>query len=369
MRIARVPKRKESRYNAHTMTDENPTNIDKAVVSPIEPVEITAVAPTPLLLLPAGTPLRRSLQHLTMIAALVLMFFASAGLTMAYFSTSLPTATRAQAASAATAVEDPFADISIKGQAAFIIDLTNNHVLYSKNPDLRLPLASLAKVALVLAVSEVLEPDTQVVIPTHATPDGAPIRLPAGLRFSAQDLIDFTLVASSNEGADILSAAAEEGMQTKYQRATGEAVLWRMNAIAGNLGLTNTVFLNTNGLDVNDTQAGAYGSAHDVALLFGYAALNSGAFGQTSRDSIKIRASTGESVTAVNTDEALPAIPGTLMGKTGSTQLAGGNLAVVFDIGPAHPVVAVVLHSTSEGRFSDMKKLVAGTIASVRGGE
>ena len=46
------------------------------------------------------------------------------------------------------------------------------------------------------------------------------------------------------------------------------------------------------------------------------------------------------------------------MGKTGLTDLAGGNLAVVFDVGLAHPVVAVVLGSTESGRFVDMQKLV-----------
>jgi D-alanyl-D-alanine carboxypeptidase len=46
------------------------------------------------------------------------------------------------------------------------------------------------------------------------------------------------------------------------------------------------------------------------------------------------------------------------MGKTGFTDLAGGNLAIVFDVGLAHPVVAVVLGSSEEGRFSDMQKLV-----------
>ena len=56
------------------------------------------------------------------------------------------------------------------------------------------------------------------------------------------------------------------------------------------------------------------------------------------------------------------------MGKTGYTDLAGGNLAVVFDVGPVHPVIAVVLHSTQLGRFDDMKKLVAATQEAVAEG-
>lgn len=342
-----------------------------------EPLASTPVTtPTPpLILLPehAGPP-RRSMQYFSGVASLVLLFFASASITVAYLSAPgqiASAASQTAAAAAPATAEDPFASVSLIAEGAYVLDLTTNRILYSKNPDSQLPLASLVKVPLVLAVSEAFEPTSVLTIPPHSTPDGAGIRLPSGLRFKAQDLIDFTLVASSNEGAAILAEAAEEPLRGTYPLSTpGAAALWRMNDIAKNLGLSNMVFLNTDGLDESDTQAGAYGSAHDVALLFAYAAKTAPAlFAQTSRDTIKIRATTGETVTATNTDEALPAIPGIIMGKTGYTELAGGNLAVVFEVGPAHPVVAVVLHSTQDGRFSDMKKLVAATIAAIAAGQ
>lgn len=335
------------------------------VVIPAEPE-----APQPILLLPehASVP-RTSLQYLSGVAALSLLFFASASLTVAYLS-NLRLASLASQAAAAAVAEDPFTSLSLVAEGAYVLDLTTDRVLYSKNPDTQLPLASLVKVPLVLAVSEVLTPGAQITVPLHTTPDGASIRLPAGLSFTAQDLIDFTLVASSNEGADILARASEDAIRIKYPQASPDAaILWRMNDIAKNLGLTHMRFLNTNGLDQDETRAGAYGSARDVALLFGYAARTASAiFEQTSRNSIKIRAATGETVTAVNTDEALPAIPGLIMGKTGYTELAGGNLAIVFDVGPAHPVVAVVLHSTQDGRFTDMKKIITATVAAIAEG-
>jgi D-alanyl-D-alanine carboxypeptidase len=48
--------------------------------------------------------------------------------------------------------------------------------------------------------------------------------------------------------------------------------------------------------------------------------------------------------------------------KTGLTDLAGGNLAVVFDAGFDHPVGVVVLGSSEKGRFEDVEKLVWSTI-------
>ena len=316
----------------------------------------------PLLLLPAP----RSLQYLSGAAALILLFCTSASLTVAYLSGKQS----ASAASQAAAAGQSTPTLSILAESAYVLDLTNNRILYEKNPDVQLPLASLVKVPLVLAVSEVIGPEDEILIPPHTTPDGAGIRIPPGLRFSARDLMSFTLVASSNEGADLLAASANDAIRARYHEAQGDSsVVWRMSAIVKGLGLDHLLFLNTNGLDLSETQAGAYGSAHDVAHLFAYAASSSPAlFEHTARTSITIKARSGETVTGVNTDDALPAIPGIIMGKTGYTALAGGNLAVVFEVGPSHPVVAVVLHSTQDGRFADMKTLITATQAMIAKG-
>src|SRR3989344_3015619 len=324
-------------------------------------------AQKPLLLLPAPKVAPTGIAGMVF---LVLIFFASAGLTVAYLSNT-STRKAAQAAAVASAVvEDAFAGIKLEAQSAYVLDLTTDRVLYSKNEAAQLPLASLTKVPLALVIAEVIPPDTIITIAPHTPSDGGGVRLPAGLQFRAQDLIDFTLVASSNEGAEILAEAAASAMLQEYPGAAHAApVLWRMNDWVKDLGLAHTYFLNTSGLDLSPTQAGAYGSAKDVARMFGYAAsVYYATFGQTSRDTIKIRAITGESITARNTDEALPSIPGLILGKTGYTQLAGGNLAIVFEVGPAHPIAAVVLHSTRDGRFDDMKALITATISSIAGG-
>lgn len=302
-----------------------------------------------------------TLQKSSGVLALLVLFIAGANLSAAYFA-DLQSQGTPQTAAAFVPV-DEFARISLEGKAAFVLDLTTGKTLYALHPDVQLPLASLTKVPLALVASEVLLPDTIITIPIHDTPDGAAVRLPAGLRFGAQDIIDFTLVGSSNEGAEVLASASRAGISRKYPEAEqGREVLWRMNDLAGNLGLTHTYFLNANGLDLSTTQAGAYGSARDMARLFGYAALVSPhTFEQTAKAGMTIRALSGETVSVVNTDEVLPAIPGLIMGKTGYTDLAGGNLAIVFEIGPARPIAAVILHSSAQGRFSDMKKLVTAT--------
>ena len=97
-----------------------------------------------------------------------------------------------------------------------------------------------------------------------------------------------------------------------------------------------------------------------MATLFAYAAsAQPSLFSGTAQNGLLLNDAYGNGrVTASNTNDAQGAIPGLIMGKTGLTDLAGGNLAVVFDVGLAHPMVAVVLGSTESGRFEDVQKLV-----------
>lgn len=290
---------------------------------------------------------------------LAILFAGSAGLTLQYLA-DVTGPQNSNLAAAATVATNPFAAIDLEAKSAYVLDLQTNHVLYSLNPDAQLPLASLTKIALVLAVSEVLPPDAVITIPRDTSPKGSAERLAAGERWRVQDVMTFTLVASSNTGAEILAEAAHDSILARYPDSPEiGAALWRMNELARELGLSQTYFLNVNGLDLSTSQAGAYGSARDMAALFAYAVSKSpDLFGGTVRDGLLLTSVDGSKTSAFNTDKALGSIHGLIMGKTGITDLAGGNLGIVFDVGPAHPVVAIVLGSTEDGRFEDMKKLV-----------
>jgi D-alanyl-D-alanine carboxypeptidase (penicillin-binding protein 5/6) len=257
----------------------------------------------------------------------------------------------------------------MEARAAFVLDITSGTVLYQRNADVQLPLASLTKVLLALAVSEVLAPDRVVTIPREITAAGTSQRLAADTSWRVRDVLTFTLVTSSNEGAEFLATLADDALRQKYPVAPASgATLWRMNNIAAELGLSHTYFLNVSGLDASETEAGAYGSARDVATVMAYAASTSPhVFAGTTHDGLLLTASDGRTATASNTNEALGSIQGVMMGKTGYTDLAGGNLAIVFDAGLSHPIVAVVLGSSYTGRFTDMKSLVAAVRASLSG--
>ena len=51
--------------------------------------------------------------------------------------------------------------------------------------------------------------------------------------------------------------------------------------------------------------------------------------------------------------------------KTGFTDLAGGNLVIVVDIGIDHPVIIAVLGSTYDGRFVDVEALIGASVDAI----
>jgi D-alanyl-D-alanine carboxypeptidase (penicillin-binding protein 5/6) len=135
-----------------------------------------------------------------------------------------------------------------------------------------------------------------------------------------------------------------------------------MNWRAKELGLTQTYFLNESGLDEGAFATGGYGSARDTALLLARLFNTApGVFGATRSSAVVVEEKTGNHRVR-NTNTAAELIPGLIGGKTGLTDLAGGNLAVLIDAGPNHPVAIVVLGSTEHKRFTDVGALAWETL-------
>lgn len=313
---------------------------------------------------PQQTPLQRAIDtllkppHLFGVAAIILIGIASFVFVVSYLKARQPAAPT-QVAAASTTL-NAFVGISLQARAAMVYDITSDKVLFERNADAKLPLASITKAMLALVIAENLSPETMITIPYNTALHEGVGQLKAGERWKVSDVLKFTLITSSNEGAEILAKAAEGAIKKRYAEAPANgATLWRMNMLAREIGMTQSYFQNVSGLDLSASESGGYGSARDVARLFAYAASTSlHAFSATAENGILLADEAGSTTEARNTNEALGDIPGLIMGKTGYTDLAGGNLAVVYDIGLAHPVVAVVLGSTLDGRFEDMRELV-----------
>ena len=271
------------------------------------------------------------------------------------------------AVSEAIARPSPFASLELQAKAAYVIDLKSGKVIYEKNSEVQLPLASLTKIMTAVAALSVVPESTVITIDKDDLSLEGDSGLFADERWRLGDLLGLTLIESSNDGAFAVASSVgvvELGLEDK---AAGRAkFIELMNENAKELGLAQTYFNNPTGLDESQNEAGAYGSARDVGVLIGYAVNKyPDIFRNTKYSSLKVESLNAPSHTAVNTNTALDGIPVIIASKTGYTDLAGGNLAIVFDAGIGQPIAAVVLGSTIDGRFDDIKKLSWAAIDSL----
>lgn len=255
---------------------------------------------------------------------------------------------------------DAFALVEIEAEAAIVYDLVTGETLYERNADAQLPLASLTKLLTVYAALAELSPETPITISAAARSVDAPRAFNEGQTFLLEDLARLTLTASLNDGA----AAIIETAAARQNRTASEALA----SAAAALDLTQTYAVNGSGLDMSTVISGGYGSARDLARLSGALAEKAPRIAYATTEPFAEAVSQGGTAYKVkNTDPIVETIPHLLLSKTGFTDLAGGNLALVFDSGIAHPIAVVVLGSTEKDRFTDAAKLVNATFAHFAG--
>lgn len=255
-------------------------------------------------------------------------------------------------APAAPLASTAFENVAIEGKAAIVYDLATGEVLYEKNSRSQLPLASLTKLLTVYAAAETLPRDSSVTISGTALLSDGESGFAEGESFAFDDLARIALVSSSNDATAAIAETAAIARAT-----TGKNML---ASVASALGLAQTYALNGTGLDESTSVSGGYGSAKDIAILSGKLIEKAPEIARaTVEPSFSIRSRAGVLHTLPNTNPGIARIPNALLSKTGFTDLAGGNLAVVYDAGIGHPIAIVVLGSSINGRFSDVNTLFA----------
>lgn len=258
---------------------------------------------------------------------------------------------------AATRHANAFAETSLEAKSAFVWDVTAQRVLFNKNADDVRPLASITKLMTALVSYELLDPEDRVSITDSALRVEGDSGLLEGERFTMENLVDLTLISSSNDGATALGARA--GQAIDAHEDPNAIFVHAMNIKAKELGMTKTHFKNATGLDISATEAGAYGSARDIALLMEYVVTHiTDAVALTTLDLTTVHNQSGDAHTTKNTNTHTEDIEGLIASKTGYTTLSGGNLVVAVNVGLNHPIVVVVLGSSQEGRFRDTIDLV-----------
>jgi len=251
-----------------------------------------------------------------------------------------------------------FGHLNLEAKAFAVYDIEAGELIAGEKEKQVLPLASITKVMTALVASETIETKSAIAInQTTSENNGGLLQ---DEKWSLANLTALTLIGSSNAGATALAgqALAETGQSLPGQ---GNFVKL-MNEKSLALGLKDLRFTNPTGLDDKMTPGGL-GSALSVAKLFSYIIKNKPELLEATREpALKEKSLDNLNHLVINTNEIVNEIPGLLASKTGSTALAGGNLAIATNLGLRRPVAIVVLGSSQAGRFTDTKKLVEATL-------
>lgn len=253
-----------------------------------------------------------------------------------------------------------FPEVHVYAKSVLVEEYPGGKIIFEKNPDARLPLASLTKLMTALAAEEIFSSragpfPVTVRISEEAIRQEGDSGFHIGEEFFASDLSDVMLVASSNDAAYALGERA--GSFIDSSDPIGVFVQY-MNKKQKTLDIPGLYFLNVTGLDIDKESSGGYGSAKGIASLMKYILANHPELVEkTNYDFFEIRSVNGAVHGFENSNFFAASLPGLVVSKTGFTDLAGGNLVVVVDMGFGNQVIMVVLGSTFDGRFSDIMTL------------
>ncbi|MGH8631579.1 MAG: serine hydrolase, partial [Burkholderiales bacterium] len=147
-------------------------------------------------------------------------------------------------------------NLGIKSGAALVIDQESGELLFGKNEDQVLPIASITKLMTAIVILESGVPLFESVKIERADIDrykGSRSNLSVGMEFMRSDLLKLALMASENRAASALARTFPGGK---------EVFIDAMNRKAQLLGMSNTHFVDATGL-----HPGNVATAEDLAIL------------------------------------------------------------------------------------------------------
>ena len=227
----------------------------------------------------------------------------------------------------------------IEAKSSIVFNLEKNKILYQKEPDRILPIASLTKIMTALIVLENLELDEIITISEKAiNTNGEMGNLVAKEEISVKNLLYALLMESSNDASVALAETVEQKINQNFVSL--------MNKKVDELELKSTRFSDSSGLNSTNIS-----TVKELIELVKYS------FNQPIIWEIM---NTPEINLAghhwINTDELLNRLPNVIGGKTGYTLEAQGCLILVVEQSSSEKLISVVLGA--QQRFLETEKLI-----------
>ena len=197
--------------------------------------------------------------------------------------------------------------VEVSATAAVLLDADTGQVLYEKNGDQRMLIASTTKIMTALVVLEQASLDDTITVTQAHMAEGSSMYLKPGETVRVEELLYGLLLCSGNDAALALTECA----------GGAAPFVALMNEKAAALGMAHTSFANPNGLDAE----GHYSTARDMAALAA-AAMDDPTF----RRLCSSRRVTIGQRTMENHNRLLRQVEGCVGLKTGYTKAAGRTL-------------------------------------------
>ncbi len=155
-------------------------------------------------------------------------------------------------------------DANTSAKAMIVMETLHDKVLYSKNKDMQLPMASTTKIVTAITVIENCDNlDELITVPRKATlVEGSSIYLRENEKLSIRDLLYGLMLQSGNDAAETLALHIGDGSIERFAEL--------MNETAKKCGAQNSNFVTPHGLDDKDH----YTTAYDLAKITSYALKN-----------------------------------------------------------------------------------------------
>lgn len=201
-------------------------------------------------------------------------------------------------------------------KSAIMLEASTGKIIFEKNANEKLPMASMTKMMTLLIIMENIEngnikwSDSVITSEHAASMGGSQIFLEVGEEMTVEELVKGICIASGNDAA--VAMAEKIG-------GTEEEFVKLMNKKAKELQLKNTNFTNACGLDSNNH----YSSAHDMAIIGKELVKYDKILEYTGTYEDYLRKNTDKSFWLVNTNKLVRYYKGVDGLKTGYTEKAG----------------------------------------------
>ena len=251
--------------------------------------------------------------------------------------------------------------ISLENHAksAYLMDFETQTEVYSKEPNKRLPIASMCKImTLILTFDAIreghltLEEEIQV-SEKAASMGGSQVFLETNAKYKTSELIKSIIVCSANDSC-VAIAERISGAENVFVE--------RMNERAKELEATDTLFANCTGMPKEPQ----YSCAKDVALMLKELLTNETyyEYGKVWMD--KFSHPEGRYTEITNTNKLIRFYDGCDGGKTGFTNEAGFCLAATAKRNDMRVISVVIGEENSNTRFQDVKTMFDYAFANYR---